>query len=107
MTFKPTHEFRGLELEGHGVSYESGIDTWIDADNHWYHIPIEQVTKIVPKPQPGEVWKYVGPGSGSVGDLELVSNDGEYFIDGDGDRSLITDFNSDYTKILNADGSPA
>lgn len=106
MTFNPTHEFRGLELERDEKVDESlGINEeylgFRDENYRTFMIPADYVSKI--RPKPGEVWKFSIDGGLRVvtRDLRLLDTDGDEV----GDAS---DFDSDYyTKILNADGSPA
>lgn len=109
--FNPTHEFRGLPLKSCGVDYESGLNTWVDEEDNQYHIPVEQVTKIIVTPEPGEVWRYVDP-TASAPDpypLVLITDDGDGFRCADSSReSLMIPYDlKNLTKILNADGSPA
>ena len=109
--FNPTHEFRGLPLESWGVDYESGLDTWVDGDGNQYHIPVEQVSKIVETPHPGEVWRYDDPTADAADPypLVLITDDGEGFrcADSSHEKLMIPYDLKNMTKILNADGSPA
>lgn len=109
--FNPTHEFRGLELEK--THLQSLTHTWFkDADGRSYSFPYDVPTKLPEKPKPGEVWQYM-PGEAwkyklrHVGGLELVNSDGN-FVDVDGTITQSTKSSHEhFTKVLNADGTPA
>lgn len=106
MSFNPTHEFRGLELEFLDKRGTPQL-RFRDADARIYHLPSDVVTKIQPKPKPGEVWKYVGEDQRSH--LVLITEDAKAaFVTGKGKRVTldVDDLTKpNFVKVLNADGS--
>lgn len=113
MSFNPTHEFRGLLLR-----YEYDYDVIDGVMVSWYvtendeHLclPNTRVTKIPPKPQPGEVWKYVNPDDPDPFRLVLVTLDfPPSFVNEEGDTVPFAgnDHLMNFVKVLNADGTPA
>lgn len=106
--FKPTHEFRGLELEQRGTCGPEGR-WYADAEEREFVLPNQLVTKLQPKPMPGEVWKYVGYGAKDY-PLVLVTIDyPKSFVNEEGDtmQFLDDDHLAKFEKVLNADGSRA
>jgi hypothetical protein len=113
MTFKATHEFRGLELEHHSVDdYIDGLGSYYDASGTQYRLSSDVVTKLPEKPKPGEVWKYDGNHNGdrhltrgvdAMGRLLTVTDHGIVWDpEEDSVENLVL-----YKKVLNADGTPA
>lgn len=106
MSFKPTHEFRGLELE-YSHDYSNSTGFYRNSDGEHFHLPKHLVTKIRPRPRPGEVWKYLPGSTVRTVSLELVNSDGN-FVDVDGIVTEPTSRSLQYfTKLLNADGTSA
>jgi len=106
VTFKPTHEFRGLELErDEKVDKSLGINEeylgFRDENYRTFMIPADYVTTL--RPKPGEIWRFT-----LYGGLRIVTSD-LTFIDTDGDEvGDAVDFaEGQYEKVLNADGTPA
>lgn len=102
MTFKATHEFRGLKL-----AKVAKLNEYVDSENYLYTLPPSKVTKLKELPKPGELWFY-----GDRDRVRLVTTSGDlvnptgqvvvYREEMDDERSLW-----DYHKLLNADGSLA
>ena len=111
MNFNPTHMFRGLELQFQGNDpFVYGLAPFRDADGAPYYLSLDVVTKIPPKPQPGEVWKYVNPDDPDPFRLVLVTLDfPPSFVNEEGDTVPFAgnDHLMNFVKVLNADGTPA
>lgn len=111
MSFNPTHEFRGLELEFQDDDpCVYGLTPFRDEDDNYYYIPDDVVTKIQPKPQPGEVWKYIGDDDPDPYRMVLITTDSPpSFVNEEGDTLTFNgpEHLSEFVKVLNADGTPA
>lgn len=104
--FNPTHEFRGLELEHHQpAGYVYGLGHFHDESGKLYLLDPDAVTKLVPRPKPGEVWKYLGTLPHEYR-LEVVTRSGD-FRDLDGKLTHYEGNERFYKKVLNADGTQA
>lgn len=110
--FNPTHEFQGLKLEHHEVDgYIDGLGSYYDERGTQYRLSSDVVTKILPQPKPGEVWKYIGEYAGvSDSNLVLITEDAKAsFVNVEGDTIQFSDgdHRANFVKVLNADGTPA
>lgn len=120
--FGPTHEFRGLYLMAlsDSVNMPPGtLNHYRDEDGYEYQLPHGKVDQLPDKPKPGEVWKYTG----YQVDFEERSDLPLRYVDRQGSLwkadteiglsrelpvgQISYDVLKNYTKVLNADGSPA
>lgn len=103
MTFNPTHEFRGSPLQFETSNHYRNNSAYRDSEGYRYILPDDKVTKILPKP--GEVWKFpMDP----FHPLRFV-NDKGHLVDHHNKVQWISGeyLDNSYSKVLNADGSPA
>lgn len=106
--FEATHEFRGLPLKFMGDA-ASGM-RYVDVADRMYTFPKGVVQEINSNPRPGEVWMCLRPEHyHSRFPLYIVGDDQvKYFVSADEICEVKIDENSvkDFTKVLNADGTP-
>lgn len=107
--FNPTHTFRGLELEFQAdEECVYGLAPFRDYGGLGYFLPVSKVTKIQPKPKPGEVWRYDDPDEEVGSFLVVIASDGEGFrTEEDPYETMYSGDLEHMTKVLNADGTPA
>lgn len=106
--FEATHEFRGLPLKLMGGA-ASGM-RFVDALDRMYTFPNGVVQELGIEPRPGEVWMCIHTERhNSRFPLYVVDDEAKYFVSADEICEVKIDENSvkDFTKVLNADGTPA
>lgn len=111
-SFTPTHEFRGLELElrhRNGYFNSEYIAEFRTEDGDLVALPEHLATRLPERPQPGEVWKFklstTAPNLRGVNDLCQLYNLSNMNIVWNPEEDSV-DLLSDYTKVLNSDGTP-
>lgn len=106
MNFEPTHEFRGLKLKLLDRRGPGSLFRYQDEKGVLYYLEEKVVTKLHPRPKPGEVWKFLD--AYDPYPLVIIDEDGRGFRSGECD--YLPFFNNErgqMMKVLNADGTPA